>query len=58
MKITPREIRKISWFATVETRNHPSLLLQEINQDYAQKTVQNLELAQETMKVPKPHRKC
>ena len=30
----------------------PSLLCSEIQQDYTQKTVQNLELAQEFMKVP------
>ena len=43
----------------METRNqpgmrleNPSLLWSEINQDYAQKTVQNLELAHETIEVP------
>ena len=47
--------------AFVETRNHlgmlletPLLLWSETSQDYAQKTVQNLELARETMKEPQP----
>ena len=45
----------------VEMRNELGVLLKipsvpwlEINQNYTQKTVQNLEWAQETMKVPQP----
>ena len=39
-------------------REIPSLLWSETNQSYAQKTVQNLELAQETMKVSQPRKNC
>ena len=36
----------------------PSVPWRETNQKYAQKTVQNLDLAQETMKVPQLPKKC
>ena len=36
----------------------PSLPCSKTNQNYAQKTVQTLELAPETMKVPQPPKKC